>query len=230
MNLIKNMKNSLLNAGSSSTELFQAAESSIDLFIESEALAEVPFVEYAFSIKNAKDKYEVAKVTRNYANFIKAASELDTEEALYFTDTIFANNEKAEEASETIFDIITEGERPLKSEILGNLCFHFAKQRLSLDEFNTLMHLIRSASLPSLRSLSLFLASTNNSISYHNGINRNEHEALLQAMGAGTRNGTAFSLDYWGIMLAYYGFNIEIGDFDKLMSLRNRDVSQLLLN
>ncbi|WP_318410213.1 hypothetical protein [Photobacterium leiognathi] len=86
MTLIRNMKDTLLNVGEASKEIYQAAESSIDICIESEVLAEIPFVEYVFSIKNAVDKYQVAKVKRNYANFIKSASNMNTEEALYFTN------------------------------------------------------------------------------------------------------------------------------------------------
>ncbi|MCS0048910.1 MULTISPECIES: hypothetical protein [Vibrio diabolicus subgroup] len=215
------MKNTLLNVGSSATELSQAAESSIDLFIESEALAEIPFVEYAFSIKSARDKYLVAKVTRNYANFIKSASQLNEHEAIHLTNEIFADNDKAEEASETIFDIITEAERPLKAEVLGNLCVHFAKNNISLDDFNTLTQVMRSASLPALRSVKSFLES-NQHKPYRNGMGQNEYEALLQSMGVAVRNGTSFRLDNWGIMLAYYGFNIPVEGFERAMELRNQ--------
>ncbi len=213
------MKDTLMNFGQSATELSQAAESSIDLFIESEALADVPFVEYVFAVKNARDKYQVAKVTRNYANFVKAATRLETHEAVRFTDEIFADNEQAEEASETIFDIITEAERPLKAEILGNLCVHLAQQNISLEEFNTLTQIMRSASLPALKALRSFLENNQN-LPYRSGMGRSKYEALLQSIGAGTRNGTMFRLDDWGVMLAYYGFNIAVEGFDKIMELR----------
>jgi hypothetical protein len=218
------MKDTLLNFGSSAAELSQSAESSIDLFLESEALAEVPFVEYAFSIKNAKDKYQIAKVTRNYANFVKSASQLNDVEAIHFTNEIFADSEKAEEASETIFDIITEAERPLKAEVLGNLCVHFAKKNISLDEFNTLTQLMRFASLPALRAVKLFLESNQN-LPYHNSLMRNEYEAQLQSIGVAIRNGNAFRLDTFGMMLAYYGFNIPVEGVNRAMEFRNK-VSQ----
>lgn len=215
------MKDTLLNIGSSATELLQVAESSIDIFIESEALAEVPFVEYAFSVKRAIDKYQVAKVTRNYANFIKSASQLNELEAINFTNEIFANTDKAEEASETIFDILTEAERPLKAEILGNLCVHFAKKNISLDDFNTLTQVMRSASLPALRAITSFLENNQNK-PYKNGMGRNDYEALLQSIGVAVRNGTSFRLDNWGIMLAYYGFNIPVEGIDRVIKLRHQ--------
>lgn len=205
------MKDSLLNAGEAFKELSQAAESSIDIFIESEALSEVPFVEYAFSIKNTVDKYQVAKVKRNYANFIKSASTLNSEEALYFTDQIFANTEQAEEAAETIFEIITSAERPIKAEILGRLSVNFAKGKIDLNEFNSLMHITCAATVPALRAMQGLMNLYSNQIRTYYQRSK-PYIAQLSSIGLAISSGKSngWELTELGIQLASYGFGLTL--------------------
>ncbi|WP_305370699.1 hypothetical protein [Photobacterium leiognathi] len=211
MKLIRNMKDTLLNAGEASKEICQAAESSIDIFIESEVLAEIPFVEYVFSIKNAVDKYQVAKVKRNYANFIKSASNMNTEEALYFTNQIFANTEQAEEAAETIFDIITNSERPIKAEILGRLCVSFAQGKIELDEFNSLMHITCAATIPALKAMQGLMTLYNNQVRTYYQRSK-PYIAQLSSIGLAisSSNSNGWELTEFGIQLAVYGFGFTL--------------------
>ncbi|MDK9773428.1 hypothetical protein, partial [Vibrio sp. B181a] len=215
MKLIRNMKDSLLNAGEAAKELCQATESSIDFFIESEVLSEVPFVEYAFSIKNAYDKYQVAKVKRNYANFIKSASTLNSEEALYFTDQIFANTEQAEEAAESIFEIITSAERPIKAEILGRLCVSFAKGKIDLNEFNSLMHITCAATVPALRAMQGLMNLYSNQVRTYYQRSK-PYIAQLSSVGLAVNSGKSngWELTELGIQLASFGFGLTLYQAD----------------
>ncbi|KPL99883.1 hypothetical protein [Vibrio splendidus] len=203
---IQSLKNKLIPTKESAKQIAELAENAIDSFIPSEALAELPFVSTAVQLKNATDAYQIAKLKRNYAAFLKGPSEgVSTEEATQFTDKVFADNEKAQEAAETIFDIITESERPYKAEILGNLTVAFAKENISLEEYTELMHITRSATMPALRSINGFIEFSNGKVSHNSGIQQYEREGLLFSIGVFERQGTRGGLNSLGEMLAIHG-------------------------
>ncbi len=91
---------------------------------------------------------------------IKAIEGLDQEQITKFAEETFNNKtELSIEASETIFEIIIESQKPIKAEILGNLTYFLAKSNIRLEDYNNLLLIVQNASVTALRALPKFLES-----------------------------------------------------------------------
>ena len=116
----------------------------------------------------------------------------------------------SEEVSETIFEIITESEKPLKAEILGNLSVALSKLNITVDEYYILLLIIQSSSIPALNSIKEFMEHSDNK-GYINGLKSCvKEEPLLVSIGIANRFGTGLRLDENGKKLAEFGLKLKL--------------------
>jgi len=184
-------------------------ETIIDMAIDNEAWENIPLVDNATKILNIKDVYKKNKLKRNYAEFLKAIQEMNQVEIDRYLNYIMADDLLSEDTAETIFEIITDAEKPLKANLLGNLSVALSKDKINLKEYNTLILMIQNASIPALKSVPEFIK--NNELKLHkNGMGTIEQEALIISLGVATRSGSMFRLDKRGQKLVEYGFKLKI--------------------
>ena len=193
----------------SKKEFAQYGEIVIDLAVDNETWESVPLVSEAVKILNIRDVYHKNKIKRNYASFITAISEMNQGEIDNFLNKLIPNKEISEDVAETVFDIIIDAQKPIKAEVLGNLSISLARDKISLDEYNTLALMIYACSVAALLALKDFLVNNDNKL-YKSQPNANSNEALLFSLGVATRTGTMFRIDERGKNLAKYGFRLSI--------------------
>jgi hypothetical protein len=185
------------------------SKSIIDLTVDNNSLENIPLIDQAIKILTIKDIYRKNKLKRNYQSFIKAIQEMDNNNIDKYYN-ILNSSKLSEEVSETIFEIITESEKPLKTEISGNLSLALSKSNITIDEYYTLLLIIQSSSIPALKSVKTFMEYTKNK-GYINGLKSQiREEALLLSLGVANRFGSGLRLDENGKKLAEFGFKIKV--------------------
>lgn len=199
-------KEKFLPVQNSINEVAELAEGSIDIFVDNKFLADIPFVSTAKNIYKIKDAYRLAKLKRNYCKFVDAIKSMNEEESQRLHTILFSNSTSAEEAFETIFDIVSEGERPEKAQILGNLCCSLARQKLTMDDFTTLLHITRSASMPALKAIPAYIDERNGVTKIRGTFDNSKYEALLLSLGIAIRKTNIFDLTKLGKTFAECGF------------------------
>ena len=190
-------------------EMASYAEEAIDLAVDNELWENVPIVEHANRILNIRDIYKKNKLKRNCAAFIEAVSELNEDEVAAYQGILFSGDQLAEETAETIFDIVSESEKPIKAEIIGRLSLALAKYQVSLEEYYTISLIIQSASVAALKALPAFLDSNGN-ICHKSSPGGIPEEGLLLSLGVAMRHGNMFRIDETGQRLARFGFGIDV--------------------
>lgn len=184
-------------------------ETIIDLAVDNETWENVPIVDHAVKVLKINDVYKKNRIKRNYEKFIKAIEGLDQEQITKFAEETFNNKtELSIEASETIFEIIVESQKPIKAEILGNLTYFLAKGNIRLEDYNNLLLIVQNASVTALRALPKFLESNGGKTSKlaNGGV---AEEPLLLSLGVAKRLRDTFQLDKTGQQLAKFGFRVE---------------------
>jgi hypothetical protein len=101
--------------------------------------------------------------------------------------------------------ILIEGEKPIKAEILGRLLLAAANGELSLEKFDTLSLMLISASVPALDALPKFYEASHGDNAIH-GHNLGSFEPLLVSIGVAFRYGTEFRMDECGRDMFRFGF------------------------
>jgi len=190
------------------TELASYVEQGIDLTTDNSIWENVPIVDQATKLLNIHDIYKKNKIKRNYEAFLKSVGTMNDVEVLNFSKTLFKNDELSAESAETIFEIVADSEKPLKAELLGKLTLALSKNEIRLEDYNTILLIIQSASIAALRALPSFLLSNQNSChkSSPGGI---PEEGLLFSLGIAMRHGNMFRIDRTGSLLAKHGFGID---------------------
>ena len=191
-------------------EFAHYGESVIDLAVDDEAWESVPLVDQAIKLLTIKDIYKKNKLKRNYQSFIEAVKIMDKNEIDKYFNILNENGSLlSEEVTETIFDIITESEKPLKTKILGNLSVALSRCEINLDDYYTLALIIQVGSIPALNAILSFMEESNFK-GHINSAGNIDEEGLLVSLGIALRFGTGFRLDKRGMKLAEFGLNIKI--------------------
>lgn len=210
IDIIKGIEHDVRHA---STELLEVCELGVDYLIGSDVLDDIPVISSIKALFDAKDKFSIVKIKRNYSQLVSSTQGMDQNAVKYLISTLTAGTEKADEAAETILDIISNSERPLKAEILGNLIMALSSKQIEIDDFNTLLHILRASSIPAIRALKTFLEENDNKSGIQDAMGGNKQESLLMSIGAIKRHGTALHLSEWGAALAFYGLRIAVKNF-----------------
>jgi len=103
-----------------------------------------------------------------------------------------------------MLSILIEGEKPIKSMILGNLLNALVNKRIKPKDFEEMTLIVQAASVPALKSLPLFFKKTKGKPYSHARTLMNE-EALLSSMGIISRYGNRVALSELGKKLYSYG-------------------------
>lgn len=185
----------------------ELAEYTIDLTTDSEILEEVPLVSLATKLLTIRDVYHINKIKRNYTALIKCLDIENYTKAQKLIALLEKDESLAEETAENIFEIVYNSEKTLKAELIGRLLSAVVEEKLSLEDYNTLVLMIHAASIPALLALPKYL----DEVSNHSVSDGSEKfEGLLFSLGIVKRSGTRFDLEDLGMKLAERGFNIPI--------------------
>lgn len=190
-------------------DVMSLAEDVVDNFIINEdVIKEVPIVKYAVSVLNIKDTYHQARLLKNYKAFIEAVQDMNEEEKEIYFEKICVNEQIADDVIDSMYGILLESEKDIKAKVMGNLVKALVNDNINLKDYNTLLLLIQSSSVPSILALENFLAFTNGKVYLHK--TQIKEEALLFSAGVATRDGTNFRLNEYGVLIAKYGLLLEI--------------------
>ncbi|ARR51892.1 hypothetical protein ETN89_20540 (plasmid) [Photobacterium damselae subsp. damselae] len=193
----------------SKNDLAHYAETVVDLVIDNEFWENVPIVEHAIKLLNIRNLYYKNRLKRNYAAFILSVGTMNDAEINKYSEILFSSGDLGIESAETIFEIISESEKPIKAELLGNLSVSLSRQQISLEDYNTILLVIQSASVAALRALQAFL-NANGLSRYKSGYGRIKEEGLLLSLGVATRYGNMFRINDIGILLATHGLKLNV--------------------
>lgn len=191
------------------TDVMSVAEDIVDNFILNEdVMKEIPFVNYAVSTLNIKDAYHQARMLKNYKAFIEAVHDMKEEDKHKYFEKISVNEQIADDVIDSMYGILLESERDIKAKAMGNLIKALVNDNINLEDYNTLLLIIQSSSVPSILALESFLKFTNGKVYLQN--TQMKEEGLLFSAGMATRSGTNFRLNEYGVLVAKYGLLLEI--------------------
>jgi hypothetical protein len=185
--------------------LASLADSVVSLGTKSEILDKVPFASYIVKAFSLKESFHLYRLERNCHAFMAALQEGDTSELSETLRQIRDDPKLRWEIEDTTLQILIEGEKPIKAEILGRLLLAVKDNKLSVTQFNTLSLMLINASVPALYALPRFYEASQGDNAIH-GQNLGSFEPLLLSMGVAFRNGTKFQMDECGRDLFYFGF------------------------
>lgn len=113
--------------------------------------------------------------------------------------------EQLEEFADTTMSVLLEGQKPIKSTLVGRLMGSLAEERIDLAEFQTLSQLIQAGAVPAILSLLDFFEVTEG-LPYRSGFVQTVEEPLLMSLGFGHRYGDMFRISTLGQTLYKHGF------------------------
>lgn len=184
------------------------SEMAIDIFIDEETLKNIPIVEHAIKILNIRDVYKKNKIKRNYLCFIESVSKLSDSETEAFSTTLFNGDALGEDATETLFEIIAEGEKPIRASIAGNLVCALAKGKISLKTYNDLLLIAHSGSILALKSIPEATKTMAHFGEWDHPFGSPE-EPLLISLGIVKKQGRIIMLSKLGKQFFIHGYNIN---------------------
>jgi len=176
---------------------------------DSDVLSQVPVISTAVKVLNIRDTFTRHKFERNVVAFLKAVEDADEKAVGDLHDQIESDAEYASNFTDTVFSILLEGEKPIKSELVGRLVIAFSRREITKEEFESLSQLIQSAAVPTLRALPTFMSSTGGQ-PYKQGMGQFPEEPLLYSLGIAYRSGTMFRVSPLGEKLYVHGFRGQI--------------------
>jgi len=176
---------------------------------DSEILDQVPIISTAVKFLTIRDAFVRHRFERNVVAFLRAVEDADEKAICDLHDQIQSDHDYAIEFTETVFSILLEGEKPVKSELIGRLIIALSRKEIMKEEFEVLSQLIQSAATPALRALPSFIIS-NEGKSYKNGVGQFPEEPLLYSLGIAYRSGPRFAISSLGEKLYVYGFGGKI--------------------
>lgn len=176
---------------------------------DSDVLSQVPVISTAVKVLNIRDTFARHKFERNVIAFLKAVEDADEKAVGNLHNQIESDAEYASDFTDTVFSILLEGEKPIKSELVGRLVIAFSRHEITKEEFESLSQLIQSAAVPTLRALPTFMRSTGDK-PYKQGMGQFPEEPLLYSLGIAYRSGTMFRVSPLGEKLYIHGFHGRI--------------------
>jgi len=191
-------------SGRSGEFLAQLADSVVSLGTSSEILDKVPFASYIVKTFSLKEAFHLWRLERNCHAFMAALREGD---ASGLSETLRQRKDDPKllwEIEDTTLQILIEGEKPIKAEILGRLLLAVKDNKLSVTQFDTLSLMLIKASVPALNALPRFYKASGGADAIQ-GQNLGSFEPLLISMGVAFRNGSKFQMDQCGRDLFRYG-------------------------
>lgn len=175
----------------------------------SELLSEVPVISTAVKILNIRDTFARHKFERNVVAFLNAVEDADEKAISDLHDQILSDREYADDFTDTVLSILLEGEKPVKSELIGRLVVALSRKEISKEDFAVLSQLIQSVAVPTLRALPSFMSSTGGKL-YKKGMGQFPEEPLLYSLGMAYRSGTMFRVSILGEKLYVHGFGGQV--------------------
>lgn len=176
---------------------------------DSEVLSQVPVVSTAVKVLNIRDTFARHKLERNVVAFLKAVEDADEKAVSDLHDQIQSDSEYANDFTDTVFSILLEGEKPLKSELVGKLVIALSRKEITKEDFEALSQLIQSAAITTLRALPSFMSSTGGN-PYKQGMGQFPEEPLLYSLGIAYRSGAMFRVSPLGEKLYVHGFGGQV--------------------
>ena len=126
---------------------------SIDVALEEGTLSKIPIVSTAVAVLKIKDAYAQARLKRNVAAFFNATRDGDRAQYEKLFQTLAVDDRARDDFVDTAMGILTEAERPLKAQLLGNLIRALSEGRIDYDCYDELSLIIQAASVPALRDI-----------------------------------------------------------------------------
>ncbi len=172
---------------------------------DSEVLSQVPVISTAVKLLSIKDIYVRHRFERNVIAFLKAVEDSDSKAIDDLRDSIRSDPDYANDFTDTVLSILLEGQKPVKSELVGRLVVALSLKSITKEEFESLSQIVQSAASPSLRALPSFFRSTDG-LPYKQGMSQITEEPLLYSLGIAYRSGTMFRISSLGEKLYIHGF------------------------
>ncbi len=179
------------------------------LATDSEVLSQVPVISTAVKVLNIKDTFARHRLERNVKAFLMAVENSDSQAIDDLRELIQSDPDFANDFTDTVLSILLEGQKPLKSELVGRLVLALSLKNITLKEFESLSQIVQAAATPSLRALQSFFALTGG-LPYKRGMTQIAEEPLLFSLGIAYRSGTMFRISAYGEKLYVYGFGGRI--------------------
>lgn len=119
----------------------------VNLASDSEIIQEIPVIKYIASINNISEAYQSRKLHKNVLSFLEAVRDKDQE--------VEVEEENLDEFIDTLSLILIESEKPIKTQIIGNLTRAYGQKVFNFTTFNHLCLLVHSSSIPALYNFAL---------------------------------------------------------------------------
>ena len=175
------------------------------LATDSEVLSQVPLISTGVKLLNIKDAFARHRFERNVIAFLKAVENADSQAIDDLSERIQSDPEFANEFTDTVLSILLEGQKPVKSELIGRLVVSLSLKCITMEEFESLSQIVQAATSPSLHALPSFFVLTGG-LPYHNGMGKIAEEPLLFSLGIAYRSGSMFRISTLGEKLYVHGF------------------------
>lgn len=177
----------------------------LDAVLDSDVLSHVPVISVAIKSLKIKDEFVFQRLKRNCRAFLDAVKDADRQKIEEMRLKLEETPEELEEFADTTMSVLLEGQKPVKSTLVGRLIVSLAEERISLEEFQALSQLIQAGAVPAILSLRDFFAATEG-LPYRRGLGQPAEEPLLLSLGFGYRSGDMFRISELGQILYKHGF------------------------
>ena len=183
----------------------QLGDSVVAVFSDSELLQKVPFVSHIAKAFALKEAYHLHRLARNCRAFLESAKEGDTSNLGDRLCRAINDPNRLWEIEDTMLEILIEGEKPLKAEILGRLLRALAVKDISYEQFDVTSLLVLSGSVPALKAVPTFFEISDGKRFLHSR-DLGRTEPLLTSLGIASRYGTKLEVSEVGLLLYRFGF------------------------
>jgi len=181
------------------------SDSALTVATGSDLLEKVPFVSHIAKAFEVKEAYHQYRLARNCKALLDAAKEGNLSTMGDRLRKVVDDPEKLWELEDTMLEVLIEGEKPLKAEILGRLMRFLADGAISYQQFDTMSLLVLNGSVPALKAIDRFFDTSGGECFVH-GHDLQGIEPLLTSLGVAARYGTKFQVSEFGQLLHKFGF------------------------
>ena len=189
----------------SSEIVAEGLDVAVDAVLDSDLLSHVPVISVAVKSLKIKDEFVLQRLRRNCKAFLDAVKDTDRKKIEQMRLKLEETPEQLEEFADTTMSVLLEGQKPIKSTLIGRLMGSLAEERIDLAEFQALSQLIQAGAVPAILSLRDFFE-TSDGLAYRRGLGQIVEEPLLMSLGFGYRSGNMFRISELGQTLYKHGF------------------------
>lgn len=165
---------------------------------DSELLDSVPFVGATVKTIKAADRFTELRFRRNCAALLEACKAANREQRGRLWEML-SEEGKQEDFTDSLLLIALDSSKPAKAAIVGNLMAALCRERITYRQYDLLLHIVHSASIPALEALKYWF------MKGAKGAGTPPEEPFLLSLGVGVRYGNRFTVNELGAILFEVG-------------------------